>query len=66
MVVEMHRIEECCDIHLMVSGIKCFDCRFQDRGIATEGYDISTTQPCTFCISEEENCYWESTEIKVL
>lgn len=60
-----HKIEECCDIHLMVQGVKCFDCMFQDRGIASEGYDLTTAQPCNFCISEEDMCYWKSVGLKV-
>ena len=62
----MHKIEDCCDIHLMVGGVKCFDCRFQDRGIAEQGYDLATAQPCNFCIVEEGNCYWESNSITVV
>lgn len=60
----VHRIEDCCDIHLTVNGIKCWDCRFQDRG--TDGYNLSATQPCNFCVSEKDNCYWTPTGITVV
>ena len=60
----VHKLEECGDIHLSIAGIKCFDCRYQDRGI--DGCDLYASQPCNFCITEKENCYWMSMGISVI